>query len=96
MSAKIPTLRQDIIATAARSLHKQGQMTCCPTALDEWLEYSRAAHSVARCRGMSVAAMRADVDAMSWPRLVNAVDRQVARLWKQSQWMDAMSVERTS
>jgi hypothetical protein len=45
---------------------------------------------------MSVAAMRADVDAMSWPRLVNAVDRQVARFWKQSQWMDAMSVERAS
>ena len=66
------TLRQDIVATAARYMRPP----VGSSDLAEWLECHPAAGAVAASHGMTRDEMQDAIDNMNWLRLVAAVNRR--------------------
>ena len=79
------TLRQDIVETAARHLGREmGEVRGAD--LDAWLALSRAARGIAVARGISHEDLQTEIDQMSWPRLLAAVNREIAAQRRAVSW----------
>lgn len=80
------TLRQDIIETAARHLGREMGGEVRGADLDAWLALSRAARGIAVARGISHEDLSREIDQMSWPRLLAAVNREIAAQRRAVSW----------
>ena len=80
------TLRQEIVQTAARHLGREMSGEIRSVDLDAWLDYSRAARGIAVARGISHADLQTEVDQLCWPRLVAAVNREIAAYRRATSW----------